>query len=142
MRFLLLFILLSTSLQAKTFKDFTLPVFNSSKRFNLDKALKEKKVLLNFWASWCTSCIQELPELRELKEKYGDDVVFVAINAGEKRFKIKKFLDKYDFPYFILVDKNKELPKSVGVLSLPQTFVIGEGREILYKGDRPPKKID
>ena len=142
MRFLLLFILLTTSLQAKSLKDFSLPVFNSSKSFRLEKALKDKKVLLNFWASWCTACIQELPELRELKQKYGDDVVFVAINAGEKPFKIKKFLNKYDFPYLILTDKNKKLSKSVGVLSLPQTFVIGQKREILYKGDRPPKKID
>ena len=84
-----------------------------------------KKVLINFWASWCTACIQELAELEDLKkanEKNG--VLFVAINAGEKKKKIKRFLRKYKFSYLILEDKDRVLSKSLNVTDLPKTIVI------------------
>ena len=138
-RFLLLFFLISSlNAYSDVIKDFTLPVYNTNKTMKLSELVK--KVLINFWASWCTSCIHELEILEKLK-KENPDVEFVAINAGENKKKIKRFLKKYDFSYLILMDKNKKFSKSVGVLSLPQTFIIGKNNEVLYKGEVPPIKI-
>ena len=137
---ILLFILLSISIQAETIQDFSLPIYKSKETFNLKKTLKKKKVVINFWASWCTSCIKEIPILEKLK-KENPQVEFVAINAGDTKKKIKKFLKKYKFSYKVLEDKSKELSKSLGVLNLPQTWVIGKNGNVLYKSDIPPEKL-
>ena len=122
-------------------KNFGLPVYKSDKKFQLKKALqKHEKVLINFWASWCTGCIQELPKLEELKKKY-KKVLFVAINAGESGKKIEKFIKTYNFSYLILEDKDRAISKSLDIKSLPQTLLVDKNRKILFRGNRPPKKI-
>jgi len=125
---------------AKTLKDFTLPIYKTKDTFVLSQAVKKNKIVINFWASWCTACIQELAELEALKIKY-PDASYIAINAGEKSNKIKRFLKKYKFSYLILLDKKKKTSKSLEVFSLPQTIVVDKNRAILYRGNRPPKKI-
>lgn len=130
----------SISAFSATISDFNLREYGTDNIVNLDQITKNKKVVINFWATWCKSCIEELTVLENLKIKY-PETIFIAINAGEKKKKIKRFLRKYTFSYQILMDKNKRFSKSVGVLSLPQTFVIGKNREILYKGVIPPSKI-
>lgn len=109
-------------------------------KYKFSTVLGKKKIVINFWASWCTSCIQELPELRELKEKY-PNAEFLGINAGERKNIIKKFLKKYNFPYMILLDKDRALSKSLGVKDLPRTFVIDKSGKIIFDDIRPPKKI-
>lgn len=137
----IVFIMITTTAFGETIKDFELSIYGQEgKTFKLSKELKSKKILINFWATWCTSCIQEVPILEKLQKDHPESL-FVAINAGDNVKKIKKFLDKYNFTYIILLDKDKKYSKSVGVLSLPQTFVVGEKLEILYKGNIPPERI-
>ena len=137
----LFLLLLSLPVSAKKISDFSLPVYKENKTFQLKTALKKhSKILINFWASWCTGCIQELKELEELKKQH-KKVLFVGINAGERKKKIEKFIKKYHFSYLILEDKDRILSKSLGINSLPQTIVVGKNRKILYKGNRPPHKI-
>lgn len=135
-----LILIFSTSLQARQLTDFTLPIFSKKSKINLSKITKNQKVVINFWASWCTACIKELKELEVLK-KNNPLAQFIAINAGETPIKIKRFLKKYKFSYTILVDKDKTYSKSIGVLGLPQTIVVGKNRSILYRSDKPPKDI-
>lgn len=120
--------------------DFSLVDYHTGQTITLSELTKEKKVLLNFWASWCTSCAKEIPELEQLKKK-NPGVVFIGINAGDKKKKIKKFLKKFGFSYQILMDKDKSYSKQIGVLSLPQSMIIGKNREILYQSDKPPKEF-
>jgi thiol-disulfide isomerase/thioredoxin len=135
-----LFLLLALNVAAETIKPFELPVHGETETFKLADALKKGKVLLNFWASWCTSCVQELPLLEALKTK-NPGVTFVAINAGDTPKAIAKFLKKYNFSYVIVKDEDKSLSKAMGVLDLPQTWVIGENGDVIFKGNRPPEKI-
>ncbi|MEC7276934.1 MAG: TlpA disulfide reductase family protein [Bdellovibrionota bacterium] len=100
----------------------------------------ERKTVVNFWATWCTACIQEIAELEALKKKY-PKVDFVAVNAGESKKKIARFVKKHGFTYKILRDKDKSFSKGIGVLSLPQTFVVDETGKVLYHESTPPKKI-
>ncbi|MCY4523353.1 MAG: TlpA disulfide reductase family protein [Halobacteriovoraceae bacterium] len=126
---------------SKDIKDFSLPTYKDNKIFQLSKNLKKyDKILINFWASWCTGCIEELAELEALKNKY-KNVLFIAINAGEKKRKIDKFIKKYNFSYLILEDKDRLVSKKLNVKHLPQTIVIDKKKKILFRGDRPPKKI-
>lgn len=138
---ILVIFIMAFSASADVLSSFSLPEYGSGQVIQLDDLLSKKKVLLNFWATWCVGCIKELPELEALKKKYKDQVIFVAVNAGEKKGKIKKFLKKYQFSYQILLDKNRNVSKSLGVLQLPSTIVLEKGRKVLYRGSRPPTKI-
>lgn len=134
--FLVLTILFNFSLQAKEVKDFKLPIYPKGD-FSYSP---NKKVVMNFWASWCTSCAQEVPLLEKLK-KDNPDVVFLAVNAGDSKRKIKKFLEKYGFSWTVLMDKSKEFSKGLGVVSLPKTMVLDSKGKVTYEDSVPPQSL-
>lgn len=142
MKYLLILSLLlplSTSISAKELKPFTLPIYDSKDTYSY-KAPHKKKVLINFWATWCTSCIQEIPILEKLKKDH-PEVEFIAINAGDTPRKIKKFLKKHGFTYTVPMDRDKEVSKGLGILSLPQTLVIEKDGTISYHKEVPPTDL-
>jgi len=140
---LLLFISLSVSaveVGEKIQNDFTLKEYGSEKIFKLSDHLGKKIIVMNFWASWCTSCATEIPDLHKLKRKY-PNALFLGLNAGEKAYKMKKFIKRHKFNYLILKDPNRKVSKSFGVTDLPKTIVIGKDRKVQFLGNRPPKKL-
>lgn len=133
-------ILFSLPINADKLANFTLNDFNTNNPFTLQSQIKGKKTLINFWASWCTSCAKEIPELEDLKTKYGD-VNFIAINAGESKNLINKFIKKYKFTYTVLSDPDRLVSKSLGINALPVTIVIDDQLNIVYKDIVPPKEL-
>lgn len=134
------FLFISLNMFAETLKEFTLLEFKTNIPYNLKEKSKGKKTLINFWASWCTSCAKEIPQLEELKNKY-QNVNFIAINAGETNNLINKFLKKYQFTYTLLNDTDRIVSKSLGINALPVTIVIDENLNIIYQGTVPPKDL-
>ena len=140
MKLLLLSFVISLHLYSAV--DFILPIFDNKKTYSIKSDLNRKQVVINFWASWCTTCIEEIPLLNQLYERYKmKDYQFIAINAGEKDFKIKKFLKKYSFKFLILKDKNREISKKLGVTKLPRTIIIDKNGKIIYNKERPPQNL-
>jgi thiol-disulfide isomerase/thioredoxin len=140
MKVILIFsLLLSPVLWAKDLKSFSLPIYKEEKSFKYPMKEK-KKLVINFWATWCTSCIQEIPILEKLKKDH-PRVEFVAVSAGDSPRKIKKFLKKHGFTYKVLMDKDKSFSKGLGILNLPQTLVIDESGKIIYQKDIPPTSL-
>ncbi len=138
----IIFIFFSTYTFAEKLENFKLPIYNSKETFELKSKLKKHKyIVINYWASWCTSCVQEMPELEALKKKYSKSTLFVGINAGERKKLIKKFLRKYKFSYLILEDKDRVVSKSHNVKELPRTYVLNKQGKIIFSGNRPPKAI-
>jgi thiol-disulfide isomerase/thioredoxin len=114
-------------------------IYNLNEKSVSIEANKDIVVVINFWAEWCTSCIKEIPELNKLVDEFkGKKIRFYAINAGDKRKRIDRFLRKNPFSFQILLDKNKKFSKEMGVTSLPQTYVI-KNNQIIYHGFTPPK---
>jgi thiol-disulfide isomerase/thioredoxin len=70
--------------------DFTLPDL-SGQSVSLS-SLRGKPVLLNFWASWCPPCRQEIPELQEFHQIYSDQIVLLGVNWGEDPKTVKAVL--------------------------------------------------
>ncbi len=123
---------------AEKIKAFSLKEYASAQTYDVTQA--KKKTLINFWATWCTSCIKELDELEALKKKY-PSYEFIAISAGDTKKKIKRFLKKHPWSFKVLMDEDKSVSKSLGVLNLPQTWVIDKKGEIVYKETVPPTTL-
>lgn len=131
----------SFSLNAKSLEDFSLPIYDSEKTFQLKNERSKGLVVLNFWATWCTACIKEIPVLENLKKTYSNKAQFFAINAGDKSRDISKFIKKHGFTFTILSDKDKSFSKGLNVLELPRTMVIDKKGVVIYDSDKPPAKL-
>lgn len=84
-------------------------------------------VLINFWATWCPPCIQELPTLQKLKSKLeGERFEILAVNLGEDEDAIKAFQDKFlirmEFP--ILIARDESITQSWKIQGLSMSYVI------------------
>lgn len=93
-----------------------------------------KVVLLNFWATWCAPCREEMPSLDALQADLGsEDFEVVAIAAGHNPLPaIKKFLDEAKVTNLpVLIDPHQDLSRKMGVMGMPVTILIDrEGNEI------------
>ena len=95
---------------------------------------KGKVVLLNFWATWCAPCREEMPSLDALQaELGGDDFQVVAIAAGHNPAPaITKFLTEAEITNLpVLLDPRQGLARGMGVMGMPVTVLIDrDGNEI------------
>ncbi|MBC7864366.1 MAG: TlpA family protein disulfide reductase [Bacteroidia bacterium] len=101
---------------------------------------KGKYVYLNFMASWCVPCLQELKEIADIKKKYGDKVVFISISLDEKEEEFKKFVDKnpkYDWQ-FLYFGSDKTVKERYNIKAMPTYFFISkEGKLVLSPAKTP-----
>lgn len=116
--------------------DFTLTDINGKQVSLMD--FKGQVVILNFFASWCPPCRQEIPDFIELQKQYGDQgfsVVGVALVSLEDA---KSFAAKTKINYTILVDDGKVSGIYGPIRSIPTTFIIGRDSRIakMYIGAR------
>lgn len=97
-------------------------------------SLRGKVVLLNFWATWCKPCKDEMPLFEELYRTYGDrgfEVVAVSINNSQKS--VDKFLEKSPVSFTVLMDSDSKAFKLYRVYSIPTTFLIDRSGLIVAK---------
>ena len=85
--------------------------------------LRGKVVLLNFWASWCPPCIEELPTLMELHRRM-PEVVVVAISIDEDPEKYQSFLKKNHVDLLSVRDPSQRIETMYGTVQIPETYVI------------------
>jgi len=91
-------------------------------------------VLVNFWASWCPPCIQEMPGLERLKQELDDQLFEVlAGNVGERKYKVWKFVKLISFELPVLLDTRKDTFKAWGASVLPTTFLLDKQGRIRYR---------
>ncbi len=87
--------------------------------------LKNKIVIVNFWATWCAPCIKEIPELNKayalLKDK---GVAIIAVNFGETRSDVDEFVNKHHFNVPVLLDRYGNTAQEYRVRNLPVTYFI------------------
>jgi thiol-disulfide isomerase/thioredoxin len=92
-----------------------------------------KVTLVNFWASWCGPCVEEIPALNRLREHMKDrPFELISINYAEKPQQIREFLNmvKVDFP--VLLDEDGSYSAKWNVLVYPATFVVAADGNIVY----------
>lgn len=81
-------------------------------------------VVLNFWATWCTSCRAEMPLLQQVYAKHTPDLVVLGVNASESERLVNQFVDKYGITFPVLMDAEGVVQSLYLVRALPTTFFI------------------
>ena len=82
-------------------------------------------VLLNFWASWCVPCRQEMPLLQATHEAYaGDGLVVLAVNMGEERRRVEGFAADLAVTFPVLADEETTVGTLYRVRGAPTTYFI------------------
>ena len=94
--------------------------------------LKGKKVIVNFWATWCPPCKEEMPILEEYYKKYGKDVEILAINI-DPQYNVKEYQKTMGLTFPILLDNEDKINNAYDILTVPTTFIINEQGIITHK---------
>ena len=96
-------------------------------------ALAGKVVVVDFWASWCAPCKQEMPVLQALHEKYGrQGLVIVGVNIDTNRKKMDKFLRGTPVTFRIVHDPKITIPQRYEPSMMPTSYFIGRGGKLRY----------
>jgi len=97
-----------------------------------------KVVIIDFWATWCQPCIQSLPHMNQLADRFRDDVVVIgvtserpeAVHAGLNRLD----MTLNDFHYSVATDPKARMQKALGVTGIPHIIVVTSDWTIAWKG--------
>lgn len=105
--------------------DFTLPSLNS-KKVSL-KDFRGKYIFLNFWATWCGPCIDEMPSMERVYQKFKSkknfEMLAVSIDKGGAEV-VEKFKAENKFTFTVLLDRDSEVAGAYGVMGIPSTYLI------------------
>ena len=112
--------------------DFTVEMLDG-KSVTLSK-LKGKVVLVNFWATWCPPCREELKHVqKEIIDRFkGKDFVFLPISRGEKKETVEAFREKNGYTFAMGLDPKQSIFKLFASNYIPRNFLIGKDGKIIY----------
>uniref|UniRef100_A0A7C5Z7D7 TlpA family protein disulfide reductase n=1 Tax=Caldicellulosiruptor owensensis TaxID=55205 RepID=A0A7C5Z7D7_9FIRM len=91
-----------------------------------------KKVLLNFFATWCPPCRAEIPDFERFY-KENRDVILIGINIQEDKATVEEFLNSMGVTYPVLLDRDGKVSAQFGIEGIPTTFLIDENGKIVAK---------
>ena len=100
-----------------------------------ERALSEwrgKTVVLNFWATWCEPCREEMPSLERMKARLGGKFDVVAVNVGESPERVARFTREVPVTFPILYDRESATAKRWKVRGYPTSYVVGPDGRIRY----------
>jgi peroxiredoxin len=85
-----------------------------------------KPVLLNFWATWCKACKDELPSMQRLyKSLEKEGVEVIAVSIDRRNFdRVQSFVDEYQLTFPVLLDPDQKARKDYFILGLPTSYLI------------------
>lgn len=86
-----------------------------------------KKVLLNFWATWCGPCVGEMPAFQKLADEYPEELVILAVNCSEDQKTVQKFVQSKGYTFPVVLDTEGTIQAIFGgVTTIPLTVIIDE----------------
>jgi len=109
--------------------DFT--VADGQKTISLAQ-FRGKPVLLNFWATWCPPCIQEMPSLVALQKQLGDKVIILAVSEDDDANAYQQFIRDHNITLLTVRD-TRHSNELYGTFKFPETFVIDKDGKIVRK---------
>jgi len=93
-----------------------------------------KVVVLNFWATWCPPCREEMPSMNRAHHKLeNDNIIILAINVGEDEDTIFEFTGNYPVDFPLLMDQTGNVIKRYPVMGLPTTYIINPAGLVTHR---------
>ncbi|WP_130805550.1 TlpA family protein disulfide reductase [Senegalia massiliensis] len=110
--------------RGKPAPDFTLQTLSGEKASLSD--YKGKIVLINFWATWCTYCDEEMPDLEKLyNENKDDDFVVLAVDVGEEESLVRDYIEEGGYTFPVLLDSDMKVSRNnYYVSAFPTSYFI------------------
>jgi len=98
-------------------------------------SFRGKAVLLNFWATWCGPCQQEMPSLEALYQRYHDrDFVVLGVSLDEEGWKaVEDFTQQVSVSFLIVLDQAQSVSDIYQVYKIPETYLINPQGKIVDK---------
>lgn len=101
---------------------------DSGRQVSVD-AFGGKVLVLNFWATWCAPCIQEIPSLNQFQKQFADSGVrVVAISIDKNQRKYQNFLQHVRVSFDTAWDPSADISARYGTFQYPETYIIKDGR--------------
>jgi thiol-disulfide isomerase/thioredoxin len=115
----------------------------SGQAVSLDSVLKQNKaVLVNFWATWCPPCREEIPDLVALQERYKDrGFTVLGVDVGESRRKVAGFVEDAGINYPVLLDEEMNVARDYGIVGIPTSLLMNSQGDILGKYNGFPPRL-
>ncbi len=117
----------------QTAPDFTLK--DASGKSATLSAYKGRVIMINFWATWCPPCRQEMPSMELLFQEYnkkGFEILAISSDSqGEKI--VKPFMEFYELSFTALMDTDGKVHSAYGVTSIPTTYIVDKKGSIAQK---------
>lgn len=122
----------ATPVQGQSAPDFTLTDMQGAK-VSLS-GLRGKVVILNFWATWCPPCREEMPSMEKLHQQFNDQgLVILAVNVEKDAAALKNFLQQNGYSFPVLQDKKSEVQNLYKVFRFPESFIIDRNGQVVQK---------
>lgn len=116
--------------------DFTLSTIEGKKLSLSD--FRGKIVFLNFWASWCTPCREEMPSMEKLYQEFkNNNFVVLAVNVKDRKRDAASFVKEIKISYPVALDPDGQVGLLYGAWGLPTTYLIGPQGEGLARAWGP-----
>ena len=97
-------------------------------------AYRGKAVLLNFWATWCPACREEMPSLVAMSRKFKGKLQVLSVSIDSSEAPLKEYLEKHPLPFPVLSDPNREVAFDLyAVFGLPATFLIDKNGNLVNR---------
>jgi cytochrome c biogenesis protein CcmG, thiol:disulfide interchange protein DsbE len=119
--------------KGKVLKDFS--VYNEEgKKVNIKDYLTGKPLIINFWASWCPPCKEEMPYFNNIEDIYGDKVEVLMVNLTdgqrETREKARAYIDSLGYDFNILYDEDLNASEAYALNQIPRTLFVDKDGNI------------
>jgi peroxiredoxin len=95
--------------------------------------LRGRPVLINFWATWCSYCLQEMPVIEKYYERYASDLTVLAVEVGDSADEVRSVVQENGFTFTILRDPDSQVFQKYRLDSFPVTFVLDPKGVVLVK---------
>jgi cytochrome c biogenesis protein CcmG/thiol:disulfide interchange protein DsbE len=126
-----LFCVMLVALTGQAWAGKTMPKFQLStpqgQLVSSESLLGKGPIIINFWATWCIPCMQEMSAMKPMFEKYkaqGLQVVSISIDDSKTAPKVPAMVRQKGFPYLILLDPTKDVYRKFGISNVPELLII------------------
>ena len=106
--------------------------------------LRGQAVVVNFFASWCTPCLEEMPALSDLADDAPAGVAVLGLAVNDRREEVQRMVARLEVSYPTGYDRRGEIVDAAGVLNLPTTIVLGPDGRIVetHQGEADREELE